>query len=219
MSKRNGNMRKRNDPSRKRTPKLGYYIIFTDTVETECNYIKGFRDSIPNDTKNNIVIIVRKVNTVDLLDKAISEVTLQTQYRQPWIIFDRDEVDNFDKIISDATEKGVKVGWSNPCIETWFHAHFENPPNVSTSRSCISKFGTVYKNNIKQRYEKNDESIYKKLQQYGDEKTAIEKMRVKKNTYLSKKPSDMQGYSSIHELIDEINGKTKKSNYNQIKMD
>jgi hypothetical protein len=187
MSKRNGDMIKRNDPSRRRTLKLGYYIIYVDTQETEQNYINGFRDSIPDNLKNNIVIKVQKVNTANLLSDAIYEASLEQQYREVWIILDRDEFKNFDKTIVEATNKKVKVGWSNPCIETWFHAHFENSPNITNSQLCISKFRLIYENNIAQEYKKNDKDIYKKLQKYGDETNAIKNMKTKKKSYHEKK--------------------------------
>ena len=49
------------------------------------------------------------------------------EYRIPWIVFDRDQVQGFDEIIAKAEREGIQVGWSNPCFEIdvcifWFHA-------------------------------------------------------------------------------------------------
>ena len=49
-----GNRKKRN--SNFREPNLGYYLIFTDTKETERNYFEGLRDSLPLDVRNNLSI-------------------------------------------------------------------------------------------------------------------------------------------------------------------
>ncbi len=34
----------------------------------------------------------------------------------PWIVFDCDEIKDFDEIVREAEKKGIGVGWSNPCI-------------------------------------------------------------------------------------------------------
>lgn len=41
----------------------------------------------------------------------------KSQYRIPWIVFDRDRVKDFDEIIKTAGRSGVGAGWSNPCFE------------------------------------------------------------------------------------------------------
>lgn len=114
MSKveRNGE-RKRRDI--RRNPRLGYYIIITDTKETEKNYFEGLKKSFPIDLQQHIVIQVKKTSTKDLIKTCIEEVSSDPQYRQPWIIFDRDQVSDFDEIIETAQNNKINVGWSNPC--------------------------------------------------------------------------------------------------------
>ena len=51
------------DFSKKLIPHLGYYIIVTDTKETENNYLSGLRDSIPTELQRNLVIKVSKTDT------------------------------------------------------------------------------------------------------------------------------------------------------------
>ena len=61
MSKqeRNGQRKSRAQLSRHRSPELGYYIIVTDTKETEQNYMYGLRDSIPKELQGRLVIKVK----------------------------------------------------------------------------------------------------------------------------------------------------------------
>lgn len=129
---RNGKRKTREQLS-KRVPELGYYFIVTDTKETEQNYMYGLRDSIPQSIQEKLVIKVVRSRTVDLVDKAISLAALNPQYSEVWIVFDRDQVKNFDNIISEALKRGMHVGWSNPCIEIWFHAYFGSMPMFQTS--------------------------------------------------------------------------------------
>ena len=85
-----------------RVPELGYYLILTDTEEMEKNYFEGLRDSIPAELKDRIVIKVEKARTVELVRKALEMTGQESQYRIPWIVFDRDQVKDFDEIIQTA---------------------------------------------------------------------------------------------------------------------
>lgn len=84
---------------------MGYYFIVTDTKETKQNYMYGLRDSTPQSIQEKLVIKVVRSRTVDLVDKAISLAALNPQYSEVWIVFDRDQVKNFDNIISEALKE------------------------------------------------------------------------------------------------------------------
>lgn len=206
---RNGKRKTREQLS-KRVPELGYYFIVTDTKETEQNYMYGLRDSIPQSIQEKLVIKVVRSRTVDLVDKAISLAALNPQYSEVWIVFDRDQVKNFDNIISEALKRGMHVGWSNPCIEIWFHAYFGSMPMFQTSVSCCNGFEDCYEKKTEQKYLKSDMDIYRKLCLYGNEEKAIKIaiQRLKNQIKDGKdKPSEMTSCTTVHELINEIKSK------------
>ena len=212
MSKdgRRGARRDREQRSFKRTPELGYYIVLTDAKETEVNYLNGLRDSIPPNLKNRLVIKVVFASTSDLLDKCLDMAAVEPQYRIPWIVFDRDQVRDFNQIISDADRKSVNVGWSNPCLEIWFHAYFSNMPVSSTSRKCIDVFSAEFKKHAGQEYVKNDKDIYRKLCESGDEIAAIYTAKSRrKQVDNSTRPSEMLSVTTLYVLIEEIRRKIK----------
>lgn len=109
-SERNGNRKMRSQLSKRRIPELGYYFIVTDTKETEQNYMFGLRNSIPPELQGKLVIKVIKTKTKNLVEEALNLASLNPQYGEIWIIFDRDQVQNFDGIISEAIAKGINVG-------------------------------------------------------------------------------------------------------------
>lgn len=209
---RNGSRKSRKDFSKKLIPHLGYYIIVTDTKETEHNYLSGLRDSIPTKLQRNLVIKVSKTDTEHLVQEALRISSLHPQYGQPWIIFDRDQVKNFDAIIEKAVSSGIKVGWTNPCIEEWFSAYFGTMPTYADSVACCDGFGSTFKKASGQKYEKSDKSIYNKLNKYGDEVKAIQianqKLKEQKAS-CNKKPSEMSPCTTVHILVDEIKSKIK----------
>ena len=141
---RAGKRRDRNKRVGARVPELGYYLIVTDTEETEKNYFEGLRDSIPAELKDRLVIKVEKARTVELVKKALEMTGQESQYRIPWIVFDRDQVKDFDEIIQTAEKSGVGAGWSNPCFEIWMYAYFGEMPVIRESFTCCDRFAEKF---------------------------------------------------------------------------
>lgn len=213
MPKRNGRRKTREELSKRRAPELGYYFIVTDTEETEQNYMLGLRDSIPKELQGKLVIKVCKTKTVELVKEALREASLHPQYSEPWIVFDRDQVSEFDQIISAAEKAKIHVGWSNPCIEIWFSAYLDSMPSCDDSVSCCNDFARKFLKATGQKYEKSDKNIYRKLCDCGDEERAIGIARKKLAEHLkngNSKPSKMSPCTTLHSLIEEITGKIKK---------
>lgn len=214
MAERNGKRKTREQLSKRRIPELGYYFIVTDTEETEQNYMIGLRDSIPKELQRRLVIKVCQAKTVELVNEALNMASLQPQFGEPWIVFDRDQVKDFDQIISIAQEKGINVGWSNPCIEIWFSAYFGAMPTYQDSVSCCSGFEETYYKITGQRYQKSDAAIYSKLCRFGDEKQAfaIARQKLMEHTRNCKNaPSEMCPATTVSALVEEIKTKIEKS--------
>lgn len=209
VNKRNGQRKPREELLNRRTPELGYYFIVTDTKETEQNYIYGLKDSIPKELQYKLVIKVRKTSTANLVDEAKSLAALQPQYGESWIIFDRDQVKNFDKIICKAESENIKVGWSNPCIEIWFSAYFGTMPTYQDSVTCCVGFSTAFEKYTKQKYKKSDSQVYDKLCKNGNEKQAIiiSKQKLKEQQKENYNPSEMCPATTVHLLVEEIKEK------------
>lgn len=193
-----------------RIPEMGYYLIVTDTEATERCFFAGLRRSLPEDVKKKLFIKVVETSTCNMIDKLLELTAYDAQYRIPWIVFDRDKVQEFDKIIEKAESKGINVGWSNPCFEIWLHAYFGSMPAIQESTECCDKFRKKYKTKIGQEYSKSDEQIYERICKAGDEKKAIQIARQKLRECKSNgktKPSEMCPCTTVHELVSEIKEK------------
>ncbi len=195
---------------KQRIPKLGYYFIVTDTKETEQNYMFGLRNSIPPELQGKLVIKVVKTKTKNLVEEALNLASLNPQYGEIWIIFDRDQVQNFDEIISEAITKGINIGWTNPCIEEWFSAYFGAMPTYANSVSCCNGFEQIFERNAHQKYVKSDLAIYEKLNRFGNEEKAIRIATQKMHDHRIQgkyKPSEQIPGTTVHLLVDEIKSK------------
>jgi hypothetical protein len=213
MTERSGRRKTREQFAKRRIPELGYYFIITDANETEQNYMLNLRDSIPKELQGKLVIKVFKAKTIELIDEALSLASLQPQYGEPWIIFDRDQVKDFNQIIAIAEKKGINVGWSNPCFEIWLGAYFGVMPVYSDSISCCNGFEEIYLHTTGQNYKKSDKDIYSKLYRFGDERKAIDLAKQKFLEHLRNgktKPSDMNPTTTVHVLVEEIKNKIER---------
>lgn len=210
---RNGKRKTRDQLLKRKTPDLGYYLIVTDTKETEKNYISGLRDSMPEHLRGKLVIKVVQKKTKDLVKEASNFASLHPQYGEPWIVFDRDQVKDFDEIIAQADACDINVGWTNPCIEEWFSAYFGTMPTYAGSVACCDGFATTFERASGQKYAKADSEIYMKLNRFGDEQRAIEIAAQKFEEHKRNgkdKPSDMSPCTTMHLLVGEIKEKTER---------
>ena len=212
---RTGNRKSREQNRKTKVPELGYYLIVTDTQGTERCFFNGLHGELPPDVKNKIVIKVVETKTRTMIDKCIELTAYDAQYRIPWIVFDRDQVQGFDAIIKEAENKGIKVGWSNPCFEIWIYAYFGSMPAIQDSWTCCSEFGRVYENKTGQKYSKADEQMYGRICKNGDEQKAIQIAHQKLEQCKREgkaNPSEMCPGTTVYELVGEI--KNRKQNAN-----
>ena len=210
---RTGNRKTREQRKQFKVPELGYYLIVTDTEATERCFFNGLHQALPEMVRNKLVIKVVETKTRAMIDKCLELTAYEAQYRIPWIVFDRDQVQGFDEIIAEAQKKDIQVGWSNPCFEIWMFAYFGAMPAIQDSWICCSEFGRVYETKIGQKYSKADEKMYGKLCMVGDEEKAIQIAQQKLAQCErddKKKPSEMCPCTTVHKLVAEIRGKRKE---------
>ena len=190
-----------------RPPQTEYYLVVTDTAQTEKNYLEGLKKSLPTDARNKIQIKFRNAETPDLVETCLREAQRDPQYRNSWIVFDRDEVAEFDALILHARQQNIEVAWSNPCLEIWFHAYFGEMPYSATSQDCIHTFSATFRNETGQKYQKNDGNIYRKLAEKGDEDQAIHLAETKYRSFRYnniESPSLMSPGTTIHLLVQKL---------------
>ncbi len=207
---RKGNRKDRNQRLNTRAPEMGYYIIYTDTEATEKCYFDGLRDSIPEDMKRKLIIKVQKSKTRELVSDCLDELSMDAQYRIPWIVFDRDQVHDFDKIITEAEKNHINAGWSNPCFEIWMFAYYGGIPNIEQSWVCCKKFAETFKKHTGLDYSKSEDDLYQLLVKSGDERKAIEMAKKTFDQHIKdekSKPSEMTPCTTVYQLVEEIRSK------------
>ena len=193
--------------------KSGAYLIVTDAEKTEKNYFEGIKNIIPDNLKNDLQIKIYSNKALSkIIDFAAEERNKDERFRDIWLVFDRDEVKNFDKLIEEAKENKMNVGWSNPCFEIWLMSYFQSPKNIEESQKCCETFEKIFKENTGKKYKKSEEKIYNILCENGDENKAIERAREKYHQVRKdySQPSKMIGCTTVYKLVEELKKKIGK---------
>ncbi len=194
--------------NQKRTTDLGYYLIVTNTKETEKCYFEGLHKSLPKNLQPRLFISVHKAKTQSMIEKCNQLRAFDPQVRRPWIVFDRDEEPHFDDLIAEAERQNIPVGWSNPCFEIWLYAYFGNMPTMQNSTECCTRFAAEYKKKTGMVYSKADNQLYKRLCECGKEREAFVLAKKKlKQCEDEIKPSGKCPATTVYQLVEEIKKK------------
>ena len=210
---RMGNRKTRDQRSKRRVPEMGYYLVVTDTEATERCFFTGLHNSLPEEMKQKLVIKVVETDTQDLIQKCQELTAYDAQYRIPWIVFDRDQVVDFDQIVTWAEKAGIYAGWSNPCFEIWLVAYFGMMPVIQDSWTCCSKFAELYFRKTGHEYIKADKNVYMRLCEYGNEERALVIAEQKYQQCMrdgKTHPSTMCPATRVYELVREIKSKVSQ---------
>ena len=190
--------------------KSGAYLIVTDTEKTEKYYFEGIKNIIPDSLKNDLQIKIYSNKALSkIIDFAAEQRNKDERFRDIWLVFDRGEVKNFDKLIEEAKENKMNVGWSNPCFEIWLMSYFQNPKNINDSQKCCETFEKIFKENTGKKYKKSEEKIYNILCENGDENKAIQRAREKYHQVRKEysQTSKMIGCTTVYKLVEELKKK------------
>ena len=114
-----------------------------------------------------------------------------------WVVFDKDDFQDFNEAIALAERYSFKTAWSNESFELWYFLHFQFLDAAIDRHSYIEKLQNEIRKNKgfeKFVYKKNDPEFYNVLQQLGNEKNAkkyaakLRKAFIKDQDYKTHKP-------------------------------
>lgn len=108
-------------------------LVLVEGTKTEDGYLLPLR----RDLRDRVIISIdaRGGSPLTLVERAVTAKQAADRessrgrgraYDAVWCIFDRDIHPNVPEALALASEHGVHVAMSNPCIELWFILHFED---------------------------------------------------------------------------------------------
>lgn len=210
---RAGKKRPRNINTREVGP--ARYLIITEGTVTEVNYFKGIKRIIDNKYKDRIkvessqlVLEIRGVGrgTSKLVNYAIKRRS-QENYSEVWVVFDKDNFEDFDEAIKLANLEDINVAWSNTCFELWILLHFQDFGSSLVASKYSDKLDVHFKD-LKYnggKYEKDAENIFELIKNNTLEaiKRSNELMNNHKCNYIEV-PSEMNPATTVQDLVGSL---------------
>ena len=132
----------------------------------------------------------------------------QLKFDRVWVVFDKDDFNDFNEAIALAERKGFMAGWSKEAFELWYLLNFVYLDSAISRADYITKL----ENEIRKvdgygdfSYKKNDTGIYGMLQKIGNEPQA--KLRAAKLRAMFDNTQDYKSHkpcTCVDLLVEEL---------------
>jgi len=196
----------------KRNAKPSGHLIVSEGVKTEVNYFNGFKEEINRKFEETVASYTIDIHgagkeTIRIIEE-IEEIRRRSPniYEHLWAVFDKDDfpADHFDNAINMAAAKGIKVAWSNECIELWFLLHFSYLNTAISREAYYTKLSAeLKKRGGPDNYEKSDPILYELLKPYQSKAIANAK-KLRQNTDRKLPPSKQNPCTTVDDLVCQL---------------
>lgn len=191
--------------------RLVRFLIVCEGTKTEPHYFEAL---IKNhiSTVREVTIEGEGMATVALVDETLEikkdlERKNAMTFDRVWVVFDKDDFDDFNEVIEKARKLGFHSAWTNEAFELWYYLHFEYLDTAINREEYIDKLQEAFRKRMEDegfKYKKGNPDIYKLLQQYGREDLAKRFARqlraiYKGTNYAAHKPCTM-----VDKLVKEL---------------
>ncbi len=198
-------------------PRANSFLIVTEGKRTEPLYFKGMEKKIKE--KIGGVVDVIEVPVIDIQGEGCStgrliEVTEQFVkeakiiYQNIWVVFDKDDFEDFDEAVREGTNKGYKTAWSNQAFEYWLYLHFHYSDSALHRDDWNKKLDEIFKQYHlgEGKYQKNYKEIYDMVNIYDGVTTAIKNAKRRMADFDPKKckPSEFDPGTTVYKLAEEL---------------
>lgn len=200
-----------------KTPRANSFLIVTEGERTEPLYFKGLQKLIVDKVGGNVDVV--EVPVIDIYGEGSStgkliEITerivkeAKVIYQNIWVVFDKDDFDDFDQAIKAGTDKGYKIAWSNQSFEYWLYLHFNYSDSALHRSEWNAKLSELFRhyNLGNGEYQKNYVDIYKMVDSFDGVDTAIKNAKRRMADYRDgiDKPSEYNPGTMVYELVQEL---------------
>lgn len=193
-----------------RQPKANSFLIVTEGARTEPYYFGRLKELIHAKMGGVLDVVApdidiqgRGQSTIDLL-KVTEKIVRASKivYQNIWIVFDKDDFENFDEAIKLGEAKGYHIAWSNRSFEYWLYLHFHY--NESAINDWAAQLDTVFKQEKlgQGRYRKNNkEDVYAIVNRPDRLDNAIKNAKHRKGKDV---PSTFDPGTTVYKLVEEL---------------
>jgi len=192
--------------------KIVRFLVVCEGERTEPNYFKELVKNKYSEVRAEEIVgegrstcaLVKK--TAEIRERL--EQQRQLKFDRVWVVFDKDDFNDFNEAIALAERKGYGAAWSNEAFELWYLLHFVYLDAAISRADYISKLEAEIRRfeGFKDfKYRKNDKDFYSLLQKIGNEELAKERAQKLRGffehtlDYKSHKPC-----TTVDKLVEEL---------------
>lgn len=200
-----------------KSPRANSFLIVTEGKRTEPLYFKGIQKQIEKRIGGTINITEAPFidiqgegcSTSRLIDIAVQIVKdAKIFYQNVWLVFDKDDFEDFDAAIKEAKRKGYKVAWSNQSFEYWLFLHFNYSDSALHRKVWSTKLNELFQqyNLGDGTYHKNYTDIFNMVTINDGMNTAIKNAQRRMSGFNNKKisPSVYDPGTTVHKLVQDL---------------
>ena len=191
--------------------KLVRFLIVCEGTKTEPHYFEALI--------KNYISTVREVTiegegraTVALVDRTLEikqelERKNAMSFDRVWVVFDKDDFDDFNDAIKKANKLGFHSAWTNEAFELWYYLHYEYLDTGIGRADYIKKLEEAFKEKLGDshfEYKKGNPDIYSLLQQYGREDLAKRFAQQLRGLYTGTDYAAHKPCTMVDKLVEEL---------------
>lgn len=200
-----------------RTPRANSFLIVTEGERTEPLYFKGIEKLIKEKMGGTVDVIEIPIihicgegnstgKLIEITQKIIKNAKII--YQNIWVVFDKDDFDDFDEAIKLGESKGFKIAWSNQSFEYWLYLHFYYSDVALHRDEWNKKLDEIFaKYNLGNgNYKKNYADIYSIVDTFDGVNTAIKNAKRRMAGFDKNKilPSTYNPGTKVYELVMQL---------------
>lgn len=200
-----------------KNPKVNSFLIVTEGKCTEPYYFRGLKRLISDKLGGTINVIENPLidvrgegcstgKLIEVTEQIVKEARIL--YQNIWIVFDKDDFEDFDQAIKDGISKGYQVAWSNQAFEYWLYLHFYYSDSALHRNEWNEKLNEIFKeyNLGNGTYQKNYENIYDLVNTYDGVNNALRNAKRRMAEFNTDRdmPSKLDPGTTVYKLVEDL---------------
>ena len=198
-----------------RNPRVNSFLIVSEGEKTEPLYFEGIAKTISESFGDGVSVEKPIIDTrgegkctVSLVNAAVAIAKkAHIMYEQQWVVFDKDDFNDFDEAIDLAEKSGFKVAWSNQSFEFWLYLHFNYCDSALHRDDWVKKLSELFilRGINPEGYKKNDPNIFEIVSSNGSLDSAVSyAINIGKKHAKKLPPSKQDPCTTVYQLILEL---------------
>ncbi len=175
------------------------FLIVSEGTKTEPEYFRHFTSR-----RSRVQVVGADRSTRKLLEEALRIRDLGT-FDYKWLVFDKDDNEDFNEAIQLAEKAGFQCAWSNESFELWFCLHFIDLRASVSRRQYIDILEREIRRYVPEfTYKKGGDVMYDILRKYGSQENAVLRAQNLRLAYSGTDYASHNPCTTVDVLVDKL---------------